>query len=235
MNLFNRIIRKLKFYIDNLNDIEVSELSSIHHTVTLKGTKIRGEVYIGECSKLIKGVDIMAKSPLYIGRYTSINGPNFDLRSMVNKVQIGSFCSIGRGTIIQEFNHKIYRASSYFVSQNLLADDTNLDIFSKGSITIGNDVWIGAQCVILGGVKIGDGAVIGANSVVSNDIPPYAIAVGTPAKVVKYRFSPDIIQIMLKLKWWDWDIKKIQNNASFFIDPMDLNMLKQVYGQYGNK
>jgi len=78
------------------------------------------------------------------------------------------------------------------------------DITSKGDISLGSDVWIGTQSVVLSGATISDGAVIGANSVVNSFVPPYAIAVGSPAKVVKYRFSDQLIRRLLTLKWWDW-------------------------------
>ena len=74
---------------------------------------------------------------------------------------------------------------------------------------VGNDVWIGNGALIMGGVKIGSGAIIGTNSVVAKDIPPYAIAVGNPARVIKYRFDAETIKKLMAVKWWNWDIKKI--------------------------
>jgi virginiamycin A acetyltransferase len=87
---------------------------------------------------------------------------------------------------------------------------------SKGPITIGNDVWIGTQCVILSGSTIGDGAVIAANSVVTADIPPYAIAAGSTAKVLRYRFSDAIIERLLNLQWWHWSRSKLEQNRALF-------------------
>lgn len=79
-------------------------------------------------------------------------------------------------------------------------------------ICIGHDVWIGRGVRILGGVKIGNGAVIGAETVVAKDIPPYAVVVGNPAKIIKYRFDEILIRKMQKIKWWYWDEKKIFDN-----------------------
>lgn len=79
-------------------------------------------------------------------------------------------------------------------------------------VIVGHDVWIGKGATIMGGVKIGNGAVIGANAVVAKDIPPYAIAVGNPARVVKYRFDAETIKKFLAVKWWNWDLKKIADN-----------------------
>jgi virginiamycin A acetyltransferase len=151
-----------------------------------------------------------------IGRYTSINGPNTDITAAIHTIEIGSFCSIARNTTFQEFNHHIDKPSSYYMNQNIFGKGRKDDITSKGAIKVGNDVWIGAHCVILSGVKIGDGAVIAANTVVNKDIPAYAIVGGVPAKIIKYRFSEKIISEMLEKKWWDWDLEKIKQEEEFF-------------------
>jgi acetyltransferase-like isoleucine patch superfamily enzyme len=83
---------------------------------------------------------------------------------------------------------------------------------TKGDIVIGNDVWIGAHATILSGVTIGDGAVVGACSVVAKDVPPYAVAVGNPARVVKHRFSDEVIGRLLAIRWWEWSPEKITEN-----------------------
>ena len=81
---------------------------------------------------------------------------------------------------------------------------------SKGDVVIGNDVWIGAEAVIMSGVCVGDGAVIGARTVVSRDVPPYAIVVGNPAQIVKYRFNDQIIERLLHIKWWEWEKSRLE-------------------------
>ena len=78
----------------------------------------------------------------------------------------------------------------------------------KGNIIIENDVWIGAKSTIMSGVKIGNGAVIGATATVTKDVPPYAIVVGNPGKIVKYRFTEKQIELLLKISWWNWDEEK---------------------------
>jgi tetrahydrodipicolinate N-succinyltransferase len=80
---------------------------------------------------------------------------------------------------------------------------------SKGDIHVGCDVWIGTDAMILSGVTIGHGAVIAARSVVTKDIPPYAVAAGSPARVIRYRFPPDQIQALLDLQWWSWPEHKV--------------------------
>jgi len=82
---------------------------------------------------------------------------------------------------------------------------------------IGNDVWIGARAIVLDGISIGDGAVIAAGAVVTKDVPPYAIVGGVPAKLIRYRFEDDVIQELLKWKWWDLSLDDLQKNAPQFI------------------
>jgi virginiamycin A acetyltransferase len=84
----------------------------------------------------------------------------------------------------------------------------------RNKIIIGNDVWIGDNVFLLGGCKIGDGAVIGSYSVVAGEIPPYSIAVGNPCKVIRSRFRQDQINKLLELKWWDWTEDKVRENIS---------------------
>jgi serine acetyltransferase len=83
----------------------------------------------------------------------------------------------------------------------------------KGDIVIENDVWIGAKATIMSGIKISNGSIVAAGSVVTKDVPPYAIVAGNPAKIVKYRFSEDQIKKLLCISWWDWDVQKIRDNA----------------------
>lgn len=84
---------------------------------------------------------------------------------------------------------------------------------NKGNVVIGNDVWLGYNATIMAGVKIGDGAIIAANSTVVNDVEPYTIVGGNPAKPIKKRFDEQVIEELLVLKWWDWEIEKITRNV----------------------
>ena len=79
---------------------------------------------------------------------------------------------------------------------------------TKGNVIIGNDVWIGYGAKILSGVSIGDGAVVGAGAVVAKNIPPYAVVVGNPAKIIKFRFKPEDVEILLGIQWWNWPLEK---------------------------
>nr|WP_278850195.1 CatB-related O-acetyltransferase [Thomasclavelia spiroformis] len=103
----------------------------------------------------------------------------------------------------------------------------------KGDIVIGNDVWIGKESVIMPGVKIGDGAIIGAYSVVTKDVEPYSVVGGNPAKLIKKRFDDELIEILLKVKWWDFEPEKLVEFLPLLCDP-DLKKVKKVFKEYLN-
>lgn len=216
MNIFKRVCNRLIRAIRELNVISISADSFIHKNTMIKSADISGKVNIKEGAKVIGNVILKGGAFIHIGKYTSLNGPSTDVRSMINEVKIGSFTSIARGVAIQEFNHNYKTLSTYHIHHNILNEGRKKDVYSSGPIEIGNDVWIGAQCVILSGAKIGNGAIIAANSVVNDEIPPYAIAGGSPAKVIKYRFDQETITLLQEINWWDWPIEKIKLNRELF-------------------
>jgi acetyltransferase-like isoleucine patch superfamily enzyme len=145
------------------------------------------------------------------------------------RVTIGKFCSFSPGVqILISGNHPIDTVSSYpFQSlKDLWPGAQGKCPFAKGDVHIGHDVWVGLDAVILSGVTIGHGAVIGTKAVVTKDIPPYAIAVGNPVRIVKYRFDEETIQMLLEVKWWDWPEEKIRRNIAV-ITGTDIWKLKE--------
>lgn len=135
-----------------------------------------------------------------------------------DKLTIGKFCAIASGVefIMNGGNHLVESISSYPFSifgngWEHAMEGRNFP--SKGDIVVGNDVWLGYRSVILAGVTIGDGAIIGAYSVVTKDVAPYTIVAGNPAKEIRRRFSDAEIDQLLALKWWDWPIEKISENV----------------------
>lgn len=212
--IYSKILTKLKHDLDKnpktSNVVNISRTSCIDKSALLINSKILGEINIAEGCKIINGVELKGGAKISIGRYTAINGPFTDIRALIHPVEIGSFCSIARGVNFQEYNHNLTDKTTFFYKSNLLGKSKKNDVVSKGAIKVGNDVWIGTQCVILSGADIGDGAVIAANSVVTGKIPPYAIAAGSPAKVIKYRFDNDKIEYFLKIRWWNMPIEEIR-------------------------
>lgn len=95
----------------------------------------------------------------------------------------------------------------------------------KGNTVIGNDVWIGYEAVIMPGIKIGDGAIIASKSVVTKDVKPYTIVGGNPAIVIRQRFSDEIVQILLEIAWWNWEIEDITRNLEKIVSA-DIEVLK---------
>ena len=128
--------------------------------------------------------------------------------SKISNTVIGKFCSIGPNFIAGWGIHPTHGISTHpmFYStkkQNGMTLSTDNKFKEQAPIKIGNDVFIGMNTIVLDGVEIGDGAIIGAGAVVTKDIPPYAIAVGNPIKVIKYRFEDPTIDNILKIKWWE--------------------------------
>lgn len=127
------------------------------------------------------------------------------------KLKIGKFCSIAPNvTIFLGGEHRNDWVSTYPFNA-LLENYKHIQGHpkSKGDVIIGNDVWIGREAVILSGVKIGDGAVIGARSLISKDVEPYSIVGGNPGKLIRYRFANEIIDELLNIKWWDQELEEI--------------------------
>lgn len=147
-----------------------------------------------------------------IGAYTYTG-----MNTVIKHADIGKFCSISWGVSISGGGHNYNCITPHpFVhlpSFGIVATKTDLEI---KRISIGNDVWIGMNSCILQGTTIGDGAVIGAGSVVTKNVPPYAVVVGNPAKILKYRFSDKVISKLLDFRWWDLPKEFIVENIEYF-------------------
>lgn len=160
-----------------------------------------------------------------IGKDSNINASSFGrhtyvVNARIIRAEIGMFCSIGPEVNIGGLgSHPTNYISTHPIFYSPLCQSgksfaTNSDFEELKSVHIGNDVWIGARALILDGVHIGDGAIIAAGAVVAKDVPPYAIVGGVPAKVIRYRFSEDVIHALLNWQWWsltDEVLKKFAN------------------------
>lgn len=162
------------------------------------------------------------KGKVEIGEYT-FGAPKLLSWRTDDKLVVGKFCMISCNVIVlMGGEHDTDRVTAFPLKKRLTGvQGDNIDSDNKGPVIIGNDVWVGAGAIILSGVKIGSGAIIGAGAVVVKDVPPYAIAAGNPARVVKYRFSQDQIEKLLKIRWWDWEENKIKENIDYFYQDTD--------------
>lgn len=126
------------------------------------------------------------------------------------ETRVGKFCSIAVNVAIGVSNHQLYLLTTFPIEiMGKVAENMKYKQQWRGClggnlpVTVGNDVWIGRGVIILNGITIGDGCVIGAGAIVTHDVPPYAVVAGSPARIIKYRFSQEIINDLLHLKWWD--------------------------------
>ena len=149
-----------------------------------------------------------------------------------DRLTIGRFCSIACGAkfLMTSANHAMKSLSTYVFPIFYEEWGHGMPVTEawdrRGDIVIGNDVWIGYEAVILSGVTIGHGAVIAARSVVTRDVPPYAIVGGVPARLIRRRFEPETIDALLELRWWDWPPEKLANHLRAIQDG-DLETLRK--------
>lgn len=163
--------------------------------------------------------DRVAITHSIIDNYTYI-GPN----SKINNTSIGKFCSIGPDVKIGLGMHPTNLISTYpaFYSKQKQCQltFTDKDYFDEaGCIHVGNDVWIGANVIVLDNVTIGSGAIIAAGAVVTKDVEPYSIVGGVPARLIKKRFSDSEIKKLIQIQWWNNDINWIRENHHYFNKP----------------
>lgn len=160
------------------------------------------------------------------GTYTGMN-------TFISGAKIGKYCCISWNVSIGGGSHNYHHISmynDYWFNRMFGVVPPDIDDISQRycgdyQTHIGSDVWIGAGAQIMAGVTIGDGCVIGAGAIVLKDVPPYSIVVGCPAKVIKKRFDDNIIEILLKLQWWNWSEDKIRENILMLRNEPQMNKL----------
>lgn len=155
-----------------------------------------------------------------VGRHTYGYGVDtFQIFMPGTRIEVGAFCSIHHESrIVAGADHVTARASTFPFSAYLFDSPRGVleEGVEKGPTAIGNDVWIGIGALVLSGVMVGDGAVIGAGAVVTKSVPPYAVVVGSPARITRYRFESPIRRRLLALRWWDWDDDQIRAARRWF-------------------
>lgn len=192
--------------------------------ITMTLSYIYSKIFHKLHGKCVKGCDIHSTAVIGIGcniiNSTFGRGSYIGDYSIVQKTFIGQFCSISDHVYIGGAEHPLSWVSTSPAFENLDNSYPNIrysqhDIPESKHTKIGNDVWIGHNVTIKAGVSIGDGVVVGAGAVVTKSIPAYAIVAGVPAKIVKYRFSDEIIKSLLETEWWnlsDIELRKVSEN-----------------------
>ena len=191
-------------------DSQIGERCRIEKHCKIRSSELGSNIAIGSYTWLTN---------VAMGRFSYLAS-----RVNLNNVKMGSFCSIGPNVL----NHLGNHPTRTFVSTHpaFYTPDAPTDSFVEkesfpsygGTITIGNDVWIGADVLLMDGISIGDGAVVAARSIVTKDVPPYAIVGGVPARLIRYRFNEEIVQELESFQWWNKEIEWIRSNADNFRD-----------------
>jgi len=215
------IIKELRSFIHLMSKGVIAFFARVGKKVDIK----RNCILLGKINledNVTIGENCFLNGHIYISKGTDLE-KNVEL---VGNIKIGKYCAIARNVTFQGVNHSIRRSSIQMKFYKEVFDD-ELERVSKGPIVVGNDVWIGTRAIILSDVKIGDGAIIGAGSIVTKDVEPYSIVAGVPAVRKKWRFPEYIRKQLLEIKWWDWDIEKIKRNKEFFM--VDLTRVKNLH------
>ena len=209
--------------------------SDLFYRAKVQNSQIGKNCTVGDFTRVLK---------CNLGDYVRLDRNNLVLQSTLNSytytgkssvimhAEIGKFCSISWNCTIGPGEHDYNKITShdflYNDYNNLRPSNDPLPYnrFSK-KMVIGNDVWIGCNATILRGLNIGNGAVIGANSLVNKNVPPYAIVAGNPAKIIKFRFPDETIDKLQKLKWWDFPANFIRQNYKLFLNENIVEVIKK--------
>ncbi|NVJ86764.1 MAG: CatB-related O-acetyltransferase [Algoriphagus sp.] len=195
------------FYIKYLNAVYLKkrkrEGTLIDSTVVgYKNVSFEGENVVPDKCKFFGNVKI--------GYRTTLGSSNF----FHGNITIGKYCQIGSNVGIHSSSHPISYLSTY-VNKNLFGGEL-VNLKNNFQVQIGHDVWIGHGVIIVGHVKIGNGAILGAGTVVTKDVPPYSIVVGVPGRVIRKRFNENVISEIESLKWWDLSDSELNNIKNLF-------------------
>ena len=203
----------------SISDVKVYRNVAITDSVLSNGCSIGDDTTIERCH-FEQNVIVNRRSYVndsIIGSYTYAG-----INLTMNWTRIGRFCSIGRNVDIGGFNHDYHKITTmpHFRFAQLAGGGGKIpeQMQNTDYCEIGNDVWIAAGAQVLHNVKIGNGAVIGGGAVVTKDVPPYAVVVGVPARVIAFRCAENLIEELEKIQWWNWPMDIIVQNANLLMD-----------------
>lgn len=214
-----------KAFIDASAQIKDSELGvvKLYRNSVVIGSKLGDGCTVGNDSNVER---CQFENNVIINRRSFVNDSQIGMFSYaginltMNWTKLGRFCSLGRNVDVGGFDHDYHKVTTLpqFRWNQMTAGGGKVQgVTPHAHCVIGNDVWIAAGAQILHKANIGDGAIIGGGAVVTHDVPPYAIAVGVPAKIIGYRFDEKYIDDLLEIKWWNWPIEVIMNNMQKLI------------------
>jgi acetyltransferase-like isoleucine patch superfamily enzyme len=187
-------------------------------------SSLHGPVRVSDFATLHQ---VEAFGSVSIGRNSSLWGPGIHVLARGAPIAIGNFCSVARNVSFHGYSHDPARISTHYIGRNILGRSIEEEVLTRGPITVGHDVWIGAGAHVMSGVTIGTGAIVGAGSVVTRDVPSYAIVAGSPAVVVKFRFDDAIIHRLEASQWWNWSHDQIRAKEPLFTRPLTPELLDE--------
>ncbi|WP_425639516.1 CatB-related O-acetyltransferase [Algoriphagus yeomjeoni] len=204
MSFKSRLIQKIQFwvkpYLTYKNKVLVSFWATGAHHVKFEGSTI-----VPEYCAFSDATEIGFRTTLGTNNYFG------------GKVIIGKYCQLGRDVAFHPTNHPMSYLTTYI--NNHLYNGELKSLKTEKPIILGNDIWVGHGVIVLAGVSVGDGAILAAGSVVTKDVEPYTIVAGNPAKPIRKRFSEELIQELLNLKWWDKSDEELEKlKPLFFVD-----------------
>lgn len=201
--------------------LKLAGRESVSDDIRYQNNRISSNVNLG--GAVLKGGCVIKESvfisgDVIIGKYSTL------ARECVlhgGRIRIGNYCQFGPRVAIYGINHPTHRITTY-INRNLF--EGRLSPEKTGEpVEVGNDVWVGYGAILLPGVKIGNGAIIGAGSVVSKDVGSYEVAVGNPARVIKKRFDRELVGLLNQWQWWNLEPEDLKQHETIFFEDIETN------------